>query len=326
MADMPITPNRGTAPLQTPNGSGRLDLAGPPEPPAAPAGGETPQVDGGSPAPARDAMALSGKPGTSRLTLPSLSTVGDVAARGARAAEALANPEALQGLTDSAQGMVDMVSGAGDTANGLSETFRNAASQTVKVAERLNETIGEGTRAGNAMMIGGGTLGVVGGGAQVAGGVGKLNDGDATNDTEGALEVAQGALRMGEGGGMVFATAAANSTRFASAATTVGGKVVPVLGAAAGAVQFTNAIMKDPADIKSATTGAMTAIGSAAMLFPPAGTAIGGVMVATAAVIDNWDTISSAAGTAATAVGDAAGAVGNAASNAAKTVAGWFGW
>lgn len=326
MADMPISPNRGTAPLQTPNGSGRLDGPGALTATEPPAGGGTPPVDAATPAPARDAVTLSGKPGTSRLSLPSMSEIGDAAAKGARAVEAVANPEAIQGLTDSAQGVVDMVAGAGDTAGGLSETFRNAASKTVKVAEKLSDTIGEGTRAGNAMMIGGGALGVVGGGAQVAGGVSKLNDGDATNDREGAMDVAQGALRMGEGGGMVFATAAANSTRFASAATTVGGKVVPVLGAAAGAVQFTNAVMKDPPDIKSATTGAMTAIGSAAMLFPPAGTAVGGVMVATAAIIDNWDTISSAAGTAATAVGDAAGAVGNAASSAAKKVASWFGW
>ena len=70
----------------------------------------------------------------------------------------------------------------------------------------------------------------------------------------------------------------------------------------------------------------MTAVGSAAMLFPPVGTAVGGAMVATAAIIDNWDTISSVAGSAADAVGEAASAVGGAVSNAASTVAGWLGW
>ena len=336
MADMPITRTTPTGPFRPQGGSAPLTAPGETPPAGTPA--EQPNARPGGTAPlAADSSALSGRPGTSRLTLPAVAAVGDLAAEGARALTAIADPDAVQGVTDSVQGVVDIVSGAADTSSGLSESVRNAANTTVRIANKVNDTIGEGTRLGNGMMIGGGALGVVGGGAQALGGVNKLTDGDASNNVEGGMEVAQGALRMGEGGGMVFATAAANSTRFAGAATTVGGRVVPVLGAAAGAVQTVNALMKDPPDMTSAATGAMTAVGSAAMLFPPVGTAVGGAMVATAAIIDNWVSISSAAGTAAEAVGDAASAVGNAASNAASAVsnaasnaaskvASWFGW
>ena len=310
MADMPISRPAGTGPIRPPAGSGPLPAGS--APPGGPnAGGNAAKPAG--PTPARDSLDL-------------LSDLGNLGAKGARALTAFVDPDAIQGLTDGAQSLVDVVSGAADTSAGLTEAARNAARPALNFAERVADTMGEGTKLGNGMMITGGALGVVGGAAQTWGGANKLMDGDASNNLEGGMELAQGALRMGEGGGMIFATAAANSARFAGAATAVGGRVVPILGAGAGVVQFTNALMKDPADVTSATTGAMTAIGSAAMLFPPVGTAVGGVMVATAAVIDNWDTITDVAGKAADAVGGAADAVGDAVGGAAKTVASWFGW
>jgi hypothetical protein len=62
----------------------------------------------------------------------------------------------------------------------------------------------------------------------------------------------------------------------------------------------------------------MTAVGSALMPFPPAGTIAGGVLVAGAAVIDNWDTISAAADKVGGVASEAVHAVGDTAAKAAK--------
>lgn len=259
-------------------------------------------------------------PGGGGLNLPGLGNltdaIGDISNAAARIFTGASD---LQSGVDATQGYVDLVSGAGDTAAGLRGANVGTQGIASRLVEGLSDAMDESTRLGKGLIVGGGSLGAVGGGAQILGAVNTLSEGKVA---EGSFDLVGGMARVGEGVGMV-----AGALRPAGAiATTLGTRGVPILGAVAGAAQIGSALSQDPADMTSAATGLMTTVGSAAMLFPPVGTAVGGAMVATAAIIDNWDTITAVGGAAAEGVGKAADAVGGAISGAASKVANFFGW
>lgn len=271
---------RGTAPLASPGQS--------PQAPAARMPGDQ--------GPAQ-------RPGTSGLRLPN--AAGDLGNAAARLAAASGE---VQAVTDGTQSYVDMASGAADAASGLKEGARIQPGRAQRAVDSVADFMGEGTRLGTGMVRGGAGLGALGGAAQVAGAFNTLAQGETQ---KGSFDLAGGLARVGEGAGMLAQSVGPASR----AAAAFGARGVPLLGAASGVAQIGSALSSDPADLKTAATGAMTAVGSAAMMFPPAGTVVGGALVATAAIIDNWDTISSAASTATTAVSDAA-----------SKVASWFGF
>jgi hypothetical protein len=212
-------------------------------------------------------------------------------------------------------GLVDTTKSVVSTANGVVDTSKALGvgqnSRLVQKAEKLATNMGEKSVAGARLTAAGGILAAGAGAMQVYNGIKEIQNGDKV---QGALTIASGLTSMAQGVG----TAAQALAPAGKLAVMGGTRAVPLLGAAAGALQTAQALAKDPPDYAKAATGAMTAVGSALMLVPPAGTVVGGAMVAAAAVIDNWDSIAAGANAIGGKTAEAVNAVGETAASAAK--------
>jgi len=328
---MPI--RRGTQPLPSTNGSGRLPAANPAGSGAlnTPAAG-TPPAGTPAVAPAGDAATLSGRPGTSRLSLPGSVTKAYDAGSGANnaynaatgvatnlqgAAEGLgqmADGNYVQGAITTGQGVVGAINDAGGVAAGTrtaASLMKGGDNVLGRAADRVTARIGEGSKVATRTAGAGGMLAAAGGGLQVYNGIQQMREGKGV---EGGLTAAGGAISVAQGVG----SAAQALAPAGKLATSVGLRAAPVLGVLSGGIQTAQALAKTPPDYTSAATGAMTTIGSALMPFPPVGTAVGGALVVGAAIVDNWGAISGAANMVGGKVGDAANAIGEGAANMAK--------
>jgi hypothetical protein len=225
----------------------------------------------------------------------------------------MANGDIIGGGVEAGKGAIQVVKGTATTAQTVSQVGNAVGGGDHGIVKAADKVAGALTSEKTTKVLGaaGGVLGAAGSAVTAAKGAKEIANGDYVH---GGLDLAQGAV----GEVQAVGTVAKALAPAGSVATALGGKVVPALGVAAGAIQTAQALAKDPPDYTHAATGAMTAVGSALMPFPPAGTIAGGVLVAGAAVIDNWDTISAAADKVGGVASEAVHAVGDTAAKAAK--------
>ncbi|MDB5100083.1 MAG: hypothetical protein JWM80_4504 [Cyanobacteria bacterium RYN_339] len=320
MDDMPIRRTTGTQPLTPP----------PNLPPANPAPGAVAPPAGApnSPSQPLDSNAVNAgrQTGTSKLSLPGTGTlkaandkVNSITGTATGVNDVMdgmtkmANGDLIGGGVEAGKGALSVIDGTGTTAKTVSQAANLVGAGNNRAMQTVDKVAGALTSDKTTARLGaaGGVLQGVSAGAEAVKGVNEIRDGKYL---QGGLDLAEGAVGMTQSVGTVAKALAPAS----SVATALGGKVIPALGVASGVLQTAQALSKDPPDYTHAATGAMTAVGSALMPFPPAGTIAGGVLVAGAAIIDNWDTISSVADKVGGGVADAAHAVADTAASTAK--------
>jgi putative membrane protein len=201
--------------------------------------------------------------------------------------------DAVGGGAQAARSFSETVHAAHEAAGGarrVGQALGGEQGRMTQAAERVERHLGEASRLGRLAQGAGGGAAVVGGALHVSEGVGQMRQGEVL---QGLATAAGGAGEVAAGTAQV-ARAAASLTPAAGTVAQLAGRAGPVLGAIAGSVQVVSALRQAEPDYRAAATGAMSTVGSALLPFPPAGTAVGGALVAGAAVLDNWNTIASA--------------------------------
>lgn len=262
-----------------------------------------------------------------------LFTSGDkLVQRGEKAAstwQGLSGQELVQGVHDVGSwvhGAATDVQSAAKTVRSSLETFRGAATGGVNLAKEvpptratrlLNAMTMEGARATKVLGTAGGSLAALGGAIQIGDGVGALREGKTA---EGVSKLLGGSAKVGEGVIQVAKVVAPAG----KLATTIGGRALPALGVVSGVAQSVGALAKEPPDLKSAATGAASAVGSALLPFAPVGTAVGGALIVGAAIVDNWDAITAMGSAASEGAQALASQANEAFSEGLSAVSSWF--
>ncbi|MEB3221281.1 MAG: hypothetical protein VKS61_04840 [Candidatus Sericytochromatia bacterium] len=203
--------------------------------------------------------------------------------------------DATGGGVQAAKGFSETVAAAREAAGGarrVAQAVGGEQGRLTQAAERMERHLGEASRVGRLGQAAGGGAAVVGGALNIARGVEQVRQGDLL---QGATTAVGGAGEVAAGTAQVARTLEA-VTPVAGTVARVATRLGPALGAIAGTVQVASALTQKPEpDYRAAATGAMTTVGSALLPFPPAGTAVGGALVAGAAVLENWNAIAGAA-------------------------------